>query len=61
MPEAVIPLDKMGPGGVGGVVINVQNLYATEDLPERLVAAIDRELYNRARTGQSVFAAQVGG
>lgn len=56
-PEAVIPLDRMG--SMGGVTINVQNLYATEDLPERLVDMIDQELYKRARVGQSVFASEV--
>lgn len=56
-PEAVIPLDKMG--AMGGVTINVQNLYATEDLPAKLVDMIDRELYMRARVGQSVFASEV--
>lgn len=56
-PEAVIPLDKMG--AMGGVTINVQNLYATDDLPAKLVDMIDKELYMRARVGQSVFAAEV--
>jgi hypothetical protein len=58
VPEVVIPLDKMG--GMGGVTINVQNLYATDDLPAKLVDMIDKELYMRARVGQSVFAAEVG-
>lgn len=59
VPEAVIPLDKMGGMMGGGVTINVQNLYATDDLPAKLVDMIDKELYMRARVGQSVFAAEV--
>lgn len=58
--EAVIPLDGPNAANMGNtVVLQVNNLYATDDVPEMLLDKIDEGLRRRAITGRSVFASQV--
>ena len=45
-------------GGIGGktYVFNIENLYATDDLPSEVAIAIDRALLKLHQSKNSVFA-----
>jgi hypothetical protein len=64
--ELIVPFENesvMGRGGMGGttVNINIDNLYATEDVPQNMAMAIDRALYNLQRSKNSSFASALNG
>jgi tape measure domain-containing protein len=62
--ELIVPFENpevMGKmTGGGGVNLYITNLYATEDLPKKLVQEIDKELYKLKQDRGSVFASSMG-
>ena len=68
--EAIIPLEneeameKLEPilgGGSTSIIINVENLYATEDVPENMAMAIDQALLDLRQNNNSAFSTAVEG
>ena len=66
--EAIIPLEneeameKLEPilgGGGSSIIINVENLYATEDIPETMAIAIDQALLDLRQNDNSGFATAI--
>jgi hypothetical protein len=62
--ELVVPFENeqvMGGFGTTVVNLNIENLYATEDVPQNMAVAIDRALYNLQRQRNSSFASAING
>jgi len=59
--EAIIPFENSGAMekmGMGATIvnINIDNLYGTENLPDKLVNSLDKALYLKSKNRQSLFA-----
>ena len=68
MSEAIIPLeneeamDKLAPalgGGANYITLNIENLYATEEVPQHMAVAIDQALLNLKQGNNSAFAESI--
>lgn len=64
--ELIVPFENeevMGRSGLGTTIVNlnIDNLYATDDVPKNMAMAIDRALYNLQRQRNSSFASAING
>jgi hypothetical protein len=50
-------MSKVRGGGGGNVTVFIENLYGTDDLPQKVASAIDKAMYKLRQSGNSrVFA-----